>query len=167
MINTDRLIIEPLSYDDAKRFSEYRDKKEVAKYQSWHRYSYNQAKKRINQCLKYPLTNKVGNYQLGIYTKYDHYLIGDLYIEVDGYTTFSLGYTLDSHYWHYGYGREAVKAILNYMYETYQFKRCLCRVYQDNRRSIHLLEKLGFKRISQSKFFQDALYAKDLNDNIK
>ena len=34
-IETERLIIKPLTLDDAKRFSEYRDKEEVAMYQSW------------------------------------------------------------------------------------------------------------------------------------
>ena len=40
-IETERLIIKPLTLDDAKRFSEYRDKEEVAMYQSWDEYPLN------------------------------------------------------------------------------------------------------------------------------
>ena len=42
-IETERLIIKPLTLDDAKRFSEYRDKEEVAMYQSWDEYPLNKA----------------------------------------------------------------------------------------------------------------------------
>ena len=46
-IETERLIIKPLTLDDAKRFSEYRDKEEVAMYQSWDEYPLNKAINRI------------------------------------------------------------------------------------------------------------------------
>ena len=42
-IETQRLIIRELDMSDAKRLSEYRNKREVAYYQSWWRYSYNKA----------------------------------------------------------------------------------------------------------------------------
>ena len=49
-IETERLIIKPLTLDDAKRFSEYRDKEEVAMYQSWDEYPLNKAINRIEYC---------------------------------------------------------------------------------------------------------------------
>ena len=45
-IETERLIIKPLTLDDARRFSEYRDKEEVAMYQSWDEYPIEKAKQR-------------------------------------------------------------------------------------------------------------------------
>ena len=65
-IETERLIIKPLTLDDAKRFSEYRDKEEVAMYQSWDEYPIEKAKQRITYCIKHPFHGKRGNYQLGI-----------------------------------------------------------------------------------------------------
>ena len=37
-LQTKRLTIKDLSIDDIERFSEYRDKEEVARYQSWKHY---------------------------------------------------------------------------------------------------------------------------------
>ena len=48
-IETERLIIKPLTLDDARRFSEYRDKEEVAMYQSWDEYPLNKAINRIDK----------------------------------------------------------------------------------------------------------------------
>lgn len=44
---TQRLLIRELKMSDAKRLSEYRNKKEVAFYQSWWRYPYSRAVKRV------------------------------------------------------------------------------------------------------------------------
>ncbi|MGN1182542.1 MAG: GNAT family N-acetyltransferase [Faecalibacillus sp.] len=160
-IKTERLIIKDLSLDDVERFSEYRNKKEVAEYQSWDHYSIQKAKQRILYCLKHPFQGKIGNYHLGIYL--NNYLIGDIFIEIDGYTTFTIGYTLDSLYWAKGYASEAIQAFLEHMRDIYHFKICLAHVYDDNVRSIHLLEKMGFDYVNKSWFYQDILYKKRLD----
>ena len=162
-IETERLIIKPLTLDDARRFSEYRDKEEVAMYQSWDEYPLNKAINRIEYCQKHPFHGQIGNYQFGLYLKENNRLIGDIFIEIDGHTTFTLGYTLDSVYWSKGYASEALKSVFKAMYETYSFKICLCRVYEDNIKSIKLLERNGFDKIHKSWFYQDVLYRKMLN----
>lgn len=68
-IETQRLIIRELDMSDAKRLSEYRNKREVAYYQSWWRYSYNKAVKRIEYCLAHPFDGTKGSYQLGVVLK--------------------------------------------------------------------------------------------------
>lgn len=163
-LKTERLIVRELSLDDVKRFSEYRNKKEVAKYQSWKTYSLKKAEKRIDYCLKHPFQGQIGNYQLGIYLKANDYLIGDLFLEIDGHTSFTLGYTLDSLYWSKGYASEAIQALFQFMHEEYKFKLCLAHVYEDNKRSVHLLEKNGFQKISKSWFYQDVLYKKRIDN---
>lgn len=161
-IETARLIIKDLTLDDVERFSEYRNKPEVAKYQSWKDYSLKKAQKRIKYCLDHPFAGKTGNYQLGIYLKDSDDLIGDLFIEIEGKTTFTVGYTIDSVYWLQGYASEALGALLEYMHKQYDFKMCLAHVYEDNERSIRLLKKLGFEYIHKSWFYQDVLYRKNL-----
>ena len=160
-LETKRLTIKDLSMDDIERFSEYRNKKEVANYQSWKQYPLSKAKQRITYCLKHPFQGKIGNYHLGIY--FNHYLIGDIFIEIDGQTTFTIGYTLDSAYWSQGYATEALEAFLNYMRDVYHFKICLAYIYEDNERSIHLLEKMGFELMNKSWFYQDILFRKKLD----
>ena len=82
-IETERLIIKPLTLDDARRFSEYRDKEEVAMYQSWDEYPLNKAINRIEYCQKHPFHGQIGNYQFGLYLKENNRLIGDIFIEID------------------------------------------------------------------------------------
>lgn len=163
-IETLRLVIKDLSLDDVCRFSEYRNKKEVAKYQSWKDYPIKKAQKRIAYCLKHPFHGQVGNYQLGIYLKDNDYLIGDLFIEIEGKTSFTIGYTLDSLYWSKGYASEALTAICRYMAQQYHFKICLAHVYEDNEKSIRLLQKHGFEFVHKSWFYQDVLYRKRINE---
>lgn len=163
-IQTLRLVIKDLTMDDVNRFSEYRNKKEVAEFQSWKDYSIKKAQKRISYCLKHPFYGEAGNYQFGIYLKENDYLIGDLFVEIEGKTSFTLGYTLDSLYWSKGYASEALTAICRFMAKQYHFKICLAHVYEDNERSVRLLQKHGFEFVHKSWFYQDVLYRKKINE---
>lgn len=163
ILETQRLYVRPLEKSDAPRMSEYRNKKEVAKYQSWEHYSPDDALKRICQCLQVQSYYKPRvNYHLAVILKSQDYMIGDLFVDILNKNVFLLGYTLDSEYWSCGYGSEVVEAFCNYMKETYRFKKVLCYVYKNNKRSIHLLQKLGFHKFEESYFYGDIGYSKML-----
>ena len=159
---TQRLIIRELQEEDAKRFGEYRDKKEVAYYQSWWRYSYNKAVKRIEYCIKHPFDGKMGNYQLGVVLKDNNYFIGDYFLEVNEPNVVTIGYTFDSDFWHHGYAMESLKAVLALLKNEYGFKRVLAYVYDDNEPSIRLLKKIGFIEFEKSFIMGDVAYRLDL-----
>lgn len=152
---TQRLLIRELKIPDAKRLSEYRDKKEVAFYQSWWRYPYNRALKRVEYCIDHPFDGTRGSYQLGVVLKENGVLIGDYFLEVIEPNSITIGYTFDSDYWHYGYASESLKAILQLLKEKYQFKIVFAHVYDDNFRSIRLLESNGFEQYEKSKIMGD------------
>lgn len=152
---TQRLLIRELKISDAKRLSEYRDKKEVAFYQSWWRYPYNRALKRVEYCVDHPFDGTRGNYQLGVVLKENDVLIGDYFLEVIEPNSITIGYTFDSDYWHYGYASESMKAILQLLKEKYKFKIVFAHVYDDNFRSIRLLESNGFEQYEKSKIMGD------------
>lgn len=157
-IETPRLIIRDVVESDAWRLREYRDKPEVAEYQSWRRYSLKTAQKRISQCLNKPFTGKFGqNTQLAITLK-DGTMIGDLYLEAVSHQTIGIGYTLDSDYWNHGYAREAVRAILVHMRDVWGYKKAMAYIYIDHERSRSLLVDLGFHQFSESKFYKDQGY---------
>lgn len=162
LIETKRLLIRNFTADDAVRLAQYRSKKEVARYQSWHFYSLNRAKKRIAYCMKHPYRGKLGNYQLAIELKSNHDLIGDLYIEVESTKSFTVGYTFDSIYWSNGYAYEALDAFFAYQKDEYHFKKVYAHVYQDNERSLRLLKKLDFTPYHKSYFYHDVSLYKDL-----
>ncbi len=162
IIETQRLLIRPLVEEDAIRFAQYRDKPEVSKYQSWHHYSLNDAKRRIHYCLKHPFDGRKGNTQLAITLKENQMLIGDLHVEVMGSHYFSIGYTLDSPYWHQGYAREAVKGLIAYMRDVHSYTKCMAYIYTGNEKSRALLLALGFHKFDESAFYDDEGYILDL-----
>lgn len=159
---TQRLIIRELTMSDAKRLSEYRNKKEVAFYQSWWRYPYNKAVKRIEYCLKHPFDGSRGSYQLGVVLKENNYLIGDYFLEVIETSSIMIGYTFDSDYWHQGYATESLRVLLDVLKNDYNFKSVFAHVYNDNYRSIRLLEKLGFSQYERSLLMGDIGFRLDL-----
>ena len=134
-LETQRLIIRELEIKDAMRLSEYRDKREVAFYQSWWRYPYQKALKRVEYCVKHPFDGSRGNYQLGVVLKENNILIGD--------------------YLQHGYAIESMRALLLELKNRYNFKIVFAHVYDDNIRSIRLLKNLGFVQYETSKIMGD------------
>ena len=163
ILETSRLYLRRLEVTDAMRMSEYRQKKEVAYYQSWKKYSVKDATKRIQQCLKLTDLNlPKTNYHLAIILKENDQMIGDLFVDVANEKVFVLGYTIDSIYWSQGYGSEIVEAFCMFMKEQYHFQKVICYVYKDNQRSKHLLKKLDFQKFEESFFYHDEGYVKYL-----
>lgn len=154
-LETKRLIIRELQLNDTLRFSQYRDKKEVAFYQSWWRYPYAKALKRVEYCIAHPFDGSRGNYQLGVVLKENDILIGDIFLEVLKADTITIGYTFDSEYWHHGYASEALQELFNVLKTRYGFKVVFAHVYDDNFRSIRLLENLGFVQYERSRIMGD------------
>jgi len=140
-LETQRLIIRELEIKDAMRLSEYRDKREVAFYQSWWRYPYQKALKRVEYCVKHPFDGSRGNYQLGVVLKESN--------------SITIGYTFDSDYWQHGYAIESMRALLLELKNRYNFKIVFAHVYDDNIRSIRLLKNLGFVQYETSKIMGD------------
>lgn len=163
ILETDRLYLRQLESNDALRMSEYRNKSEVAKYQSWEHYSLDDAKRRIQQCQLIKVYNQPKtDYHLAIVLKGNQRMIGDLFIEIINKKVFVLGYTLDSDYWSCGYATEIISAFMNYMKQTYQFKKVVCYAYVDNKKSIRLLKRLGFMKFDESYYYNDVGYIKRL-----
>ena len=51
---------------------------------------------------------------------------------------------------------------LEYMKETYKFKKAICYVYHDNIRSKKLLKKLHFVKFDESYYYDDEGYVKKI-----
>lgn len=161
-IETQRLLIRELQLDDAKRMSEYRNKKEVAFYQSWWRYPYKKAVKRIEYCLEHPFNGDIGSYQLAIILKETNEMIGDFYLDVMDSSCVTIGYTFDSLYWDHGYATETLKKILKILKDEYHFQFVFAHVYDDNYRSIRLLKRFDFKQYDSSRILGDISFKLEL-----
>lgn len=160
VFETERLQIRTLDENDAPRMAEYRNKKEVRQYQSWHHYSVRDAKKLIHMVNKYPFEGKhYDMMQYGVDIK-GGIMIGDLHITMMGTRAFMVGYTFDSLYWHNGYAREAVSALIDYMVANYPIKKVLAYIMTYNDASRRLLLDLGFEKFDESRIMREESYQK-------
>lgn len=161
ILETERLYLRRLKESDAKRMSEYRNKEEVAQFQSWEHYSEDDALRRIHQCqLTKSMNQPKTDYHLAIVLKQTDEMIGDIFVEIVTRRIFVLGYTLDNDYWSHGYASEIVEAFCMYMKQQYRFKKAVCYVYHDNVRSIKLLRRLHFVKFDESYYYDDEGYIK-------
>ena len=62
-----------------------------------------------------------------------------------------LGYWLGEPFWGKGYMTEAGRALIDAAQKTHQYDRIAARALEENAASLHVLEKLGFHRLSKAK----------------
>ncbi|MBO6047661.1 MAG: GNAT family N-acetyltransferase [Erysipelotrichaceae bacterium] len=165
VIETERLQIRTLDESDAPRMAEYRNKREVKQYQSWRHYSVRDAKKLIRMINKYPFRGeRYDMMQYAVDIK-GGIMIGDLHITMTGKRSFMIGYTFDSLYWHHGYARESVAALIDYMVANYPIKKVLAYIMTYNEASRRLLLDLGFEKFDESKFLREESYQKFIEED--
>ena len=157
-IETERLILRTLRLGDEVRLHEYRNKKEVSKFQSWTRFSQREARNLVTYTLNHPYEGEPKQKTQLAVTLKDGTMIGDLHLETVSKTCLTIGYTLESVYWGMGYGREAVRGLLAYIKETFPHNKVIAYIYKENDRSRRLLLDLGFVKFDESFFYHDEGY---------
>lgn len=92
--------------------------------------------------------------------KKEHKVIGNVYLGKRDFNTRELGYVLNENYLHKGYGSEASKAMVEYM-----FKQGIHRIYAEcapqNTASWKLMSKIGMER--EAYFKKNVSFHKDAN----
>ena len=73
------------------------------------------------------------------------YGMEDRLTEFDGYKGRELGFVLGKAYWGQGFMPEAVRAIMNYLFNELDLDFLLCGHYDFNEQSKRVQEKCGFK----------------------
>jgi len=142
-IQTRRLELNPLQLKDAGILFTYRSLPEVYKYQQW-------APQRLEEVQdfirRYSISAEVkpGNWkQLGIFLKENQKLIGDCGF-CPQQDQVEIGYTISPKYQGKGYGKEAVTALINFLFQTYPIGRIIARTDPQNLASITLLGCVNF-----------------------
>lgn len=149
-IRTENLILREL------RINDLQDLYEMRKDPRMNLYVDNTIDQNINETLEYlERMNRgvaLGKWIIwGLELKSEVRLIGTISIwnfkkaEVSG----ELGYGLDFRYHKKGYMTEALKAIIDYSFNTLELKRLLAYTEIRNRSSIALLERCGFKKTGE------------------
>lgn len=148
-IETERLILRPFTQTDLHDLNKYASVKGVGEMAGWkHHENLDETQHILNSFIEQDKT-------FAIYLKESNKVIGSLGIEEYGLenalTEFSnykgreIGYVLSKDYWGNGIMPEAVKAVINYLFNVLDFDFLTCGYYDFNVQSKRVQEKCGFK----------------------
>ncbi len=148
-LETKRMILRPLDDRDITAFSAYRSDPEIARYQGWGApYSEEQAREFIDQ-IKLVTPGETGHWlQLGMELKETGALIGDVAFVIikDSHHQAEIGMTLSQPFQGKGYGTEAVRELVRYLFDDLHVHRVIANCDPANVAAHHLLERVGFRR---------------------
>ena len=148
-ITTDRLILRPLTLDDAEAAFEWTGDERVARYMI---YSTHESVETTKEWL---MSIKPSENIFGFVRKSDNKLIGSggINLKEDGFWEF--GYNLRYDCWGMGYATEASKAMIEYVRGKYGDIRLRSECAAENTASAHVIEKCGlvFKRYGEYKSY--------------
>ena len=150
-IETERLILRPLTLDDADiAYHGWTGDAEANKYVSWlPHHSIDEALEWLKEIeWKYDDTGNIvfnDNYIWGFVLKETGGLFGSggLIWEKD-WQLFQVGYNIMKTHWNHGYTTEAMRAILRFAFENLEIKKVSGGHAKENLASAKVIEKLGF-----------------------
>ncbi len=158
-LTTEHYLIRAFEPKDLQAFANYRAQPEVAKYQSWSEYSYQDAVA-LYQGMDYASFGTPGNwYQLAIVEPDSDQLIGDLALHFIDQQQVEIGFTVDPTFQRRNVASEAIHALLGYLFLTLNKHRVIAITDTQNIACWRLLEKLSFRReahFQQNIFFKGA-----------
>ncbi|MBQ3317639.1 MAG: GNAT family N-acetyltransferase [Spirochaetales bacterium] len=149
IIETDRLILRPFEQADLDDFFEYASVEGTGEMAGWHHHQDKQKSQEILDlfisedktfavCLRQ--SGKVIG-SLGV----EKYGMEDKLTEFDGYRGREIGYVLSRDYWGRGLMTEAVRAVIDYLFNECDLDFLTCGYYDFNSRSRRVQEKCGFR----------------------
>lgn len=142
ILETERLILRPLTADDAEAVFEWAGDPRVAKYMSYPKYT------DISQTIEWlKSTYDEDEWIWAFVLKYENKIIGSGSIgpnvKMQGY--WGIGYNIHYDYWHKGYCTEAMKAIISFAHNQLGVNKICADHAVDNPRSGKVMEKCGLK----------------------
>lgn len=145
---TDRLLIRRFQLKDKSDFFYYRSHKDVIKYQSWKPEKIEEIEAFIKSMRKNRPNIPGTWFQVAICDRDTDKIIGDmgLHFLQKNFMEVEIGYTISPDFHRKGYGTEAVREILNYLFVKLNKHRVFASVDPCNKASISLLERIGMKK---------------------
>jgi RimJ/RimL family protein N-acetyltransferase len=149
-IETERIILRKFKESDADAFFKYRPNPQVALYQGegWENYKFEQAVEFVKEQMNFEPGIPDTWFQIAIELKDTGNLIGDCAIHTlpQDINQVEIGFTLDPMYQNKGFGTEAIKCLLGYIFNVLNKHRVIAVTDVRNKNSIKLLEKIGMRR---------------------
>lgn len=89
-------------------------------------------------------------------------LIGYVYYKENSYTrdVYSIGITIGKDYWNKGYGKDSIRTLCNYLFNSRQAHKIELEVVKINERALNCYKKCGFKEegVRRSKYYYSGKY---------
>jgi len=149
ILETDRLILRPLTIDDAQAVFEWVGDERVAKYMIYPCHKNIEVTKEWLSSLK----NLENEFTWGFELKKNHILIGSGGIRFrPDEECWSFGYNIRYDCWNNGYATEAVKKIIEYAYTEYGARNFCAEHAVENTASGRVIEKCGLNFVGYSKY---------------
>ncbi|KQL42097.1 hypothetical protein AN960_02275 [Bacillus sp. FJAT-25509] len=148
-IETSRLKLRRFKDEDVSNFYKYRSNPDVAIYQGWENYTYEQAINFIEKQKTAEMNIPDSWVQVAIEHKMDGQLIGDIGVHtlLDPANQVEVGFTLEPLYQNKGFAFEALQGIFEYLFNELNKEKINAIADEENSSSIKLLRKLGFQQI--------------------
>ena len=148
VITTDRLILREWNLNDLYDFFEYASVPDVGNMAGWpyHKNKEESLKilhKFIDEKKTFAIVFKDNNKVIGS-LGVEYYGMEDALTEFKDYKGREIGYVLSKDYWGRGLMPEAVKAVINYLFNELDYDFLLCGYYNFNSQSKRVQEKCGF-----------------------
>ena len=146
-ITTDRLVLRPLTIDDAEAAFEWTGDERVARYMI---YSTHKSVETTREWLSTAKSTDT-QFEFGFVRKNDNKLIGSggIKLKEDGFWEFGYNFRYDC--WGQGYATEASMAMIDYVRQQFGEVRLRAECAAENTASAHVIEKCGlvFKRYGE------------------
>ncbi len=148
LIETDRLILREWCYSDLDDLFEYASVPGVGERAGWpHHKDKNESQfilnKFINEKKTFAIVYKDNNKVIGS-LGVEYYGVEEKLSEFFDYQGREIGYVLSKDYWGKGLMTEAVKAVIDYLFNTLDYDFLLCGRFIENNQSGRVQEKCGF-----------------------
>jgi ribosomal-protein-alanine N-acetyltransferase len=147
-LETSRLILRPVTLDDAPAIFSWSRKPQVTQYSGWNTYS------SVQEAYQYIQHHVFQNYRKGIPEPWAITLkedAGSLMIGsigcfwVNEPFSMEIGYSLDDLHWGKGFAAEAAKAVLDFCFMHFPLKRIQGRCVEESGQSKSVMEKCGMQ----------------------
>jgi len=167
-LDTKRLIIRPVIYDDKAEIFEYRSDTATNKYQGWIPKTIEDVESFIEKISKQ--MNEPGTwFQFVIIEKETQKIVGDLGIHFldNENKQVEIGCTLNKYFQNRGYATESIKRVIEYLFNELKKHRIITSIDPDNKNAIRLVERIGFRKEAHfveslflnGKWVDDLIYA--------
>jgi aminoglycoside 6'-N-acetyltransferase len=148
-LTTPRLHLRPFQESDLEAFVAYRSDPDVARYQSWTPpFTQDQAAAFLNDMTLAQAGQPGVWYQLAVERQVQPGIIGDCAFQVlaDDDQQAEIGFTFSRLYQQQGYATEAVRGLLDYLFDDLRLHRVTATCDVENVASFRLLERVGMRR---------------------